>query len=113
MFAFVKRSIRPLACVLIAAQLLLSAPMVSALSAMSAPDSMPCAGMMPDTEPCPCCPDGTENMAQCLSACTAAFAISSAPFAVVPVRTISPSSAPLFVSRHALADPPVKPPPIR
>jgi hypothetical protein len=114
MFAFVKRSIRPLACVLIAAQLLLSAPVVSALTAASASDAMPCAGLMSgDPEPCPCCPDGTESMAQCLSACTAAFVIAVKPSAIVPVSEPSSASAPLFVPLAVFAEPPIKPPPIR
>jgi hypothetical protein len=114
MFACVKRFFRPLLYVLISAQLLLSAPVVSALTAASASNSMPCAGMMMgDTEPCPCCPEGTESMAQCLSACAAAFGfvVAHSGFASEPASSCA--SAPLFKPLAVLAEPPIKPPPIR
>jgi hypothetical protein len=114
MFAFVKRLVRPLLYVLIAAQLLLTAPVVSALAVASASDAMPCAGvMMADTEPCPCCPDGTESMAQCLSACTAAFGIAVTHSGFIAVAGSSSASAPLFAPLAVFAEPPIKPPPIR
>jgi hypothetical protein len=114
MFAFVKRFIRPLLYVLIAAQLLLSAPVVSALTAAPGSSAMPCAGMMiGETEPCPCCPEGSESMAQCLSACTAAFGIVAAHSGVAPAAASSSASAPLFAPLAVFAEPPIKPPPIR
>jgi hypothetical protein len=114
MFAFVKTFIRPLLYVLIAAQLLLSAPVVSALTAASASNAMPCADMvMGDTEPCPCCPEGTESMAQCLSACAAAIGCVTAHSGFVSEPEPSSSSAPLFAPLAVFAEPPIKPPPIR
>jgi hypothetical protein len=114
MFAFVKRIFRPLLYVLIAAQLLLSAPVVSALSAASASNAIPCADMMMgDTEPCPCCPEGTESMAQCLSACAAAFGFVVAHSGFVAEPEPSSASAPLFAPLAVFSEPPIKPPPIR
>jgi hypothetical protein len=114
MFAFVKRLLRPLLYVLIAAQLLLSAPVVSALTAASATNAVSCADMrMGDTEPCPCCPEGAESMAQCLSGCTAAFGFVVAHSGFVSEPESSSASAPLFAPLAVFAEPPIKPPPIR
>ena len=117
MFRIVNRRVlRTLIYVVVTAQILLSAPIATALARSGATShaAAHCAGMMPspdDSKPCPCCPDGAD-MAACLSACTATagavtvFAISTAPlvFAV--------SRAPAFGREGALADPPLKPPPI-
>ena len=114
MFSTVKR-FRPLIYVLVAAQLLLSAPVVSALSAASSAEQMPCGDMMPagsDSDHCPCCPDGVTSMGECLSACTAAHAAARTPTLFVPVTISSLANTPAFVPLVMLADPPVQPPPI-
>ena len=105
--------------VLVAAQLLLSAPVVSAVTSDSAATSsagMLCADSMPamaDGDSCPCCPDGVENPAGCLTACMAMVGAipmaPSPPAAAEAARAITPLAVPLA---HA-AEPPLKPPPIR
>ena len=112
-----RRLVRSFIYVLVAAQLLLSAPVVTALSPSTSGSAteMPCADSMPnadDSKPCPCCPDGTTNMAGCLSACTASAAtpptlsIQVSDVATMPAIVVAPSSV------TELADPPLKPPPI-
>lgn len=113
MFAFVRRH-RPLVFLLIAAQLLLSAPVVNALAAMtSSPvEAMPCAGDMPEPDHCPCCPEGVTNMATCLAACTASVgAPSLLTFDPAPAESAAPPThvATIF---GASDDPPLTPPPI-
>ena len=113
MFAIVKR-FRPLIYVLAAAQLLLSGPVVSALSAANASAESDCADMMmgPDADHCPCCPEGVTTMGECLSACTAAFAAVGTPAIFVSTLSSFPASTPAFAPLVMLADPPIKPPPI-
>jgi len=115
MFGPVKtRLLRPLLYVLVAAQLLLSAPVVTALAA-SAPASTtaPCAGEMPasgETGKCPCCPDGV-SMSACLATCTAAAVTPTAQVATVSAVATVIAEAPV-AALVSLADPPLKPPPI-
>ena len=118
MFSHVnRRFIRTLIYVLVAGQVLLSAPIASAMGngANAATAEMPCADSMPqtdDSKPCPCCPDGTSSVAACLSACTASVAALPA-LAVNAVRTVAlPSPVAAFPQIADLADPPLKPPPI-
>ena len=69
MFSLVyRRFIRSLIYVLVAGQVLLSAPIASAMAGdtAAATSEMPCADSMPqteDSEPCPCCLDGTVGAA--------------------------------------------------
>jgi len=118
MFGTVNRRLaRPLIYVLVAAQLLLSAPVVTALSPSTSDGAteMPCADSMPkadDSKPCPCCPDGTTSMAGCLSACTASAAMPP----TLSIHVSSVAAMPVIVAATSnladLADPPLKPPPI-
>jgi hypothetical protein len=110
------RLIRPLIYVLVAAQLLLSAPVVNAFAAAE-PDgtmSAACAGEMPtldDGGKCPCCPDGV-SMNACLATCTAAAAVMPTVHvttASVVASVIADAPVTALVS---LSDPPLKPPPI-
>jgi hypothetical protein len=117
MFGIVKRRSRPLLCLLALAQLLLSAPMVSAVAGPAGDSvaAMPCAGDMPmdDSGECPCCPDGITNIATCLSACTASVAT---PVTIGLPGVASQSIAPADVAARlsgGVDDPPLKPPPIR
>lgn len=113
------RHFRALIHVLVATQILLSAPVVAGLtvdSAATTSASMPCADFMPaaaDGEPCPCCPDGVDTIGGCLSACMAMLG-------AIPMATPPPSSAmsakpspSLTVQLALAAEPPLKPPPIR
>jgi len=106
-----KRMLKPLVYVLVAAQLLLAVPAMSAntFSGAASSHSAPC-----DADPCPCCPDGAASMKDCLASCTlaavAAFTTPVLLHAAVPApRVDATPSAPL----HSLSDPPLKPPPIR
>jgi hypothetical protein len=113
------RHFRALIHVLVAAQILLSAPVVAAVTvdpAATSAASMPCADFMPaaaDGEPCPCCPDGVENAAGCLSACMAM--LGAIPMATQPpASTVSAKTTTCLAVPLALAaEPPLKPPPIR
>jgi hypothetical protein len=120
MFTPVKRWQRILVRVLVVAQLLSAAPLVSARPAADRADAMPCADMMDmsampaHADHCPCCPDGADSLRDCLTSCTLAavalpdtFVFSRTP--VPALRVDAAPSAPL----HSLSDPPLKPPPIR
>lgn len=110
-----RRFLRRLAFLLIAAQLLWSAPVASAYAAIaSGPDGAHCAEMMAadPADPCPCCPDAEMGVAACLSACTASVGM-LATFTLPPVRSRYAIADVLpLVHRVDLADPPLKPPPI-
>jgi hypothetical protein len=100
---------------LAATQLLLCAPMVNALDLMAQGAAMPCMEQMGEASEdsdCPCCLDGAQSLAGCLSVCLAAAAI--APTVVIssaPVRHIESREIPATrVTR--LGEPPLKPPPI-
>lgn len=117
MFAIVKRRVRPLVYLLVLAQLLLSAPLVNAFSGAAASHASPaCEGHVPpatEHHGCPCCPDGVMTDAGCLAACTAGAApLQSCP----PLRLEAPSIASderVAEVFGGIADPPLKPPPIR
>jgi hypothetical protein len=112
-----RRRVRSLIYVLVAGQLLLSAPIVTAMapSTSGSAAQMPCADSMPkadEPKPCPCCPDGTTHMAGCLSACTISAAVPAAlSIHVAQVVTLTVVVAG-STSRAELADPPPNPPPI-
>lgn len=111
------RRVRSLIYVLVAGQLLLSAPIVTAMapSTSGSAAEMPCADSMQksdDSKPCPCCPDGTASMAACLSACTAAAATPPALSVQVSQVITMPAIAGDFSYLAELANPPLKPPPI-
>ena len=116
MFAIVNRRLRPLIYLLVAAQLLLSAPVVNAMAAFASSHtaSAPCSGDMPThRDDCPCCPDGAASMATCLSACTPL--VGALPVIdVVPARQIDGAPATTVAANiGGVDDPPLKPPPIR
>ena len=118
MFGIVNRiRVRSLIYVLVAGQLLLSAPIVTAMapSTSGSAAEMPCADSMrksDDSKPCPCCPDGTASMAACLSACAATAATPPTLSIQVSQVITMPTIAGDFSYLAELADPPLKPPPI-
>lgn len=117
MFGPVKRCyFRPLVYVLVAAQLLLSAPVVSAAAAGSSSIAeMPCADSMPTAEKfdhCPCCPDGVTTMAGCMSACAVTATALGTTIAHVHRSPVVPIATTVFNNLAESADPPLKPPPI-
>ena len=110
--AAVHRLIKPLAFLVVVAQLLLAVPaqaLTTANMAATTDDSamaaMPC-------DDCPCCPDGMDSMTDCLVSCTLAAAAPLQP--VVPVLSVR--QAPATPAPAAFAstrfEPPLKPPPI-
>jgi hypothetical protein len=112
------RRFRTLIHVLVAAQILLSAPVwaVTFDSAATSSANMPCADSMPASagdECCPCCPDGVGSVAGCLSACLAM--LGAIPTAMMPIAAAESTDAitALAVSLAHAAEPPLKPPPIR
>ena len=116
-----RRILRKLVYVLVAGQLLLSAPVVDAATfvatstSTAAADAMPCGHEMPAPDhgkPCPCCPDGVTGMAACLSACVAMVGALS-PDSQVPF--LESGGAVVALAPHGAlgaAEPPLDPPPI-
>jgi hypothetical protein len=118
MFTPVKRWKRILVQVLVVAQIVCAAPVVSALPAAQGADEMPCAEMMDmgsmqaDSGDCPCCPEGADSVAACLSACSAAAGI-TASFSLPVVSAGTPhANLPIVTAHSRVFDPPLKPPPI-
>lgn len=117
MFVSVKtRLLRPIVYLLVAAQLLLSAPVASALATSQPAKAMTadCAGEMAgkhDAGKCPCCPDGV-SMSACLATCTAAAAVAPAVRIEKPPVHVDVSVTPPATEFASIADPPLKPPPI-
>ena len=115
----VSRCFRVLIHVLVAAQVFLSAPVVAGVASPSNGTSMsgmPCGENMPatqDGEPCPCCPDGVDGAAACLSACAASVGAISVLILPLVTMTSTPAFAALNVPLACAAEPPLKPPPIR
>ena len=109
--------LRRLVYALVAMQLLLAAPVASAMAQSAALEAARASVQheaMPgsESEPCHCCPDDATEMAACVSFCGTAAALlpevatGLARSASVPARSFNATS-------HALpADPPLKPPPI-
>jgi hypothetical protein len=118
MFGLVnRRFIRTIVYVLVAGQALLSAPVVSAMAsgATAVASEMPCADSMlqtDDSKPCPCCPEGTDGVAACLSACNASVAGFSALTVQIHRAPLLQAPMPAAVAVADLAEPPLKPPPI-
>ncbi len=110
------RLLRPLVYILVAAQLLLAPPVVSAFVSGDFGSAVvtPCAGEMPvaaESDPCPCCPDGISK-AECLANCTAVVAAApSLPLVTVCIVANVIAIAPVS-GVVCLSDPPLKPPPI-
>jgi hypothetical protein len=115
MHRLARKFAKPLAFLVIAAQLLLAVPATaSAPAAAPAAAEMPCDGMPMDggEHPCACCPDGAGSMTDCLVSCLLAAA--TAPTILfTPARTVPTDSfVDLPYTARSLSDPPLKPPPI-
>jgi len=112
-----KRLARPLAFVLIAAQLLLAVPaMAHAQVTAGAATQSHCQGMDMgmdnDSDQCPCCPDGANSMSDCLTSCTLIAAIvPTLQFDSVPAPTAQVYLEPARLT-PTFSEPPLKPPPI-
>jgi hypothetical protein len=106
---------RPVALLVIAAQLLLGWPgMASAQTSTPAGSHAHCNEMFAvhHEKGCPCCPDDSGSMKDCLVMCSLAAAVAPSVIEVV----VTPSRVAAFVEfpdyQTTLADPPLKPPPI-
>jgi hypothetical protein len=106
---------RPVIYLMVAAQLLLSAPMANAFDRLAQGDGLPCMEQMAaatDGSDCPCCPDGSQSLAGCLSACLTSAAVaptilaSASPAEYIEIRGTDITE----VIRSGEA--PLKPPPI-
>lgn len=114
-----RRFFRPLIQLLVVAQVLSLVPAIPAAATAEShatpAAAMPCAGHAPgthDSQPCPCCPDGVEDMAACLTACAAVTGAVSA-IALPLVRSVTgPVRVAVLIPAGDLSDPPLKPPPI-
>jgi hypothetical protein len=114
-----RRFLKSLIPVLVAVQILFSAPLVTAAPAASeAALEMPCHGMdmnagSGDSDHCPCCPDGVSTTAGCLSACGATAAgLPRLTLALAKTDAVE-LPQPVLIPLTVAADPPLKPPPIR
>jgi hypothetical protein len=113
-----RRLAKPVAFLVITAQILLAVPAIAAASVSTAgATEMPCDGMpmheaMDGDDPCPCCPDGASSMTDCLVSCmlaaVAAPAITSAHF----VTSHAPPYVEIPFTGDSFSSPPIKPPPI-
>jgi hypothetical protein len=107
---------RPLVFLLVAVQLLLAAPMASALTRdgltqVSSTAAAPAHGDH-EADDCPCCPDNVTSGLDCLAACGPAAAL-PVPLLLLAIPSTAPFSAmskPLIYAPPA--DPPLNPPPI-
>lgn len=111
----VKPRSRKLVYLLAAFQVLLAAPVVSAVAGALPGNGMDCADMMPatpDSDPCPCCPEG-DSIAACLSNCLAASCVTTSLALATAFDTTEASPAVSLPPLAVRGDPPVKPPPIR
>jgi hypothetical protein len=108
--------LRPLVFLLVAVQLLLSAPMASALTrdALTQASSTAAASAHSDhnADDCPCCPDDVTSGLDCLAACGSAVALPVPLFLLAFHSTASFSAASKPLIYTPLSDPPLKPPPI-
>jgi hypothetical protein len=103
---------------LVAVQLLLSAPLSSALAENAvAALASPCAGMdaqpaNTDSDSHPCCSDSSMDALGCLSACTAGMAVVPGLSYVLGASVAVPAEARALILHVLPADPPLNPPPI-
>jgi hypothetical protein len=105
--------VKPLAFLYVAVQLMLAVPAVA--TAPTGTRHTPCAqmaGVPMHDEHCPCCPEGSASMKDCLASCTlaATMSVSTLHVPAIPERTqitSTPVSATPWIS-----EPPLKPPPI-
>jgi hypothetical protein len=109
------RLAKPVALLVIAAQLLLGfSPLASAQPPAAPGTHAPCDEMAAahHDDGCPCCPDDAGSMKDCLVMCTLAAAVTPSEFVVA----VTPSHGVAFVEfadyATSLSDPPLKPPPI-
>jgi hypothetical protein len=113
-----KNLLKPLVYLVVIAQLLLAVPAMAFSGGSSANSgSAPCDQMgmaaVSNTDHCPCCPDGANSMKDCLVSCTlAAVAPNVHGTARVSTPVLRVDAIP-FAPLVSLADPPLKPPPIR
>jgi hypothetical protein len=112
-FGPVRSLVKPLAFLYIAVQLLLAVP-AGAAAPMEAHQT-PCeqmAGVPAHDDHCPCCPDGTSSMKDCLASCTlaATMSLSLLPVPAAPAR--APAVSVPVSSTSSASEPPLKPPPI-
>jgi len=103
---------------LVAVQLLLSAPLASALAEEAVAGlASPCAGMdaqpaNTDSDSHPCCSDPSMDALGCLSACTAGMAVVPGLSYVLGASVAVPAEARALILHVLPADPPLNPPPI-
>jgi len=111
-----RRLLRPLVHALAIAQLLLSAPVISAVAApVETGTEMPCHGTMAPAgvgETCACCPDGIASTAGCLAQCAGATATNTVLAIFVSDLRADRVEVPAIILNGDPADPPLKPPPI-
>jgi len=113
-----RRLVRRMVYALVAVQLLLSAPLASALAEEAVAGlASPCAGMdaqpaNTDSDSHPCCSDPSMDALGCLSACTAGMAVVPGLSYVLGASVAVPAEARALILHVLPADPPLNPPPI-
>jgi hypothetical protein len=110
---------RPVALLVVVAQLLLVIPVLnsSAMAAAHTPasgthspcDEMPARGHDGD---CPCCPDGAGSMKDCQAMCSLAASVAPSVIVVAITPSHEAPRADITAPVTFLAEPPLQPPPI-
>jgi hypothetical protein len=108
----VRRILKPLVALVVALQLLVTLPALAMAAGQGAEPA--CAGMAEaaHTDDCPCCPEGTTSMADCLASCLLAAVASVHLASTSAAPAHSPPVRPSPSIYSSAADPPLKPPPI-
>jgi hypothetical protein len=116
-FGYVRDLVKPLAFLYVAVQLLLAVPAGASAGALAQAGmhQNPCEHMAvvpAQGDHCPCCPDGTSSVRDCLASCTlaATMSVSLMPVPATPERAQAASV--LACAIPSASEPPLKPPPI-
>jgi hypothetical protein len=118
MVYLVRRLIRPIAFLVVAAQLLLVVPAMASVISQSAAAcgdmarAMSATGDHPHGDQCPCCPDGMQSLHDCLSSCTLIAALPAHVSAQPAPVSRQTATAPAVIAVAVVSEPPLKPPPI-
>ena len=100
-------------CLFVAAQLLLAVPAMAQVQAPAGSHhEMPCDELPAGNNSCPCCPNGSDSMKDCLASCTLVAAIAPGISILQGVTTASEAFVDSIYRVTSLSDPPLKPPPI-
>ena len=114
MYRLARRLARPLAFLVIAAQLLLVVPaMANATVSAAATTEMHCDHTDAHGDaPCPCCPDGASSGTDCLVSCMLSAVAAPAIFVATAALPDTPEFIQTTFAPDPFFQPPLNPPPI-